>query len=64
MKDERNKHLKILAQKIIKAENELLLGINVKENEDKIENIMRSLSIDEMLKLDMYISKYDKNQKC
>ena len=39
MKDKQNKHLKIAAQKIVKAEKELLLGKNVQENQQKIENI-------------------------
>lgn len=56
MKDKRNKHLKILAQKIVDAERELQLGKNVKENQKKIENIMTSLSLSEMIELDIYIS--------
>lgn len=56
MKDERNKRLKILAQKIANAEKELQLGNNVKENQAKIENIMYSLSFKEIIELDAYIS--------
>lgn len=55
MKDERNKHLKILAQKIVKAEREILEGKSVQENKDKIQNIMGSLSLTEALELDEYI---------
>lgn len=55
MKDKRNKHLKILAQKIVKAEREILEGKSVQENKDKIQNIMGSLSLIETLELDEYI---------
>lgn len=55
MKDKRNKHLKILAQKIVKAEREILEGKSVQENKDKIQNIMGSLSLTETLELDEYI---------
>ena len=55
MKDKQNKHLKIAAQKIVKAEKELLLGKNVQENQQKIENIMSSLSFEDVLLLDDYI---------
>lgn len=56
MKNKMNKHLKNLAQQIVEAEKELQLGNNVKENEDKIESIMCSLPIEDIIKLDMYIS--------
>ena len=55
MKDKRNKRLKILAQKIVKAEREILEGKSVQENKDKIQNIMGSLSLTEALELDEYI---------
>lgn len=57
MKDKQNKHLKIAAQKIMKAEKELLLGKNIKENQQKIEDIMSSLSVEDMLQIDEYITK-------
>lgn len=57
MKDKQNKHLKIAAQKIAKAEKELLLGKNVQENQQKIENIMSSLSFEDVLLLDDYIQR-------
>lgn len=56
MKDERKQHIKILAEKIVKAEKELQLGKNVKENQRKIEDIMSSLSLEEAIRLDIYIS--------
>ena len=57
MKDKQNKHLKIATQKIVKAEKELLLGKNVQENQQKIENIMSSLSFEDVLLLDDYIQR-------
>ena len=56
MKDKRNKIIKVLAQKIVKAEKELQLGKNMKENQQKIEDIMSSLSLKEAIRLDTYIS--------
>lgn len=56
MKDERKQHIKVLARKIVKAEKELQLGKNVKENQRKIEDIMSSLSLEEAIRLDAYIS--------
>ena len=56
MKDERKTNIKVLAKKIVKAEKELQLGKNVKENQHKIEDIMSSLSLEEAVRLDAYIS--------
>lgn len=55
MKDKRKKHIKILAEKIVKAEREILLGKDVKNNQAKILNIMESLTFEEMFELDEYI---------
>ena len=55
MKDERNKRIKILAQKIVKAEQEMHLGKDVQENKQKIENIVSSLSFEDMIAVDDYI---------
>ena len=57
MKENKNKHLKIIAKKISKLENEILLGRNVQENRDKIENIMCSLDFGDIIFIDDYISK-------
>ena len=46
MKQDRNKHLRNLAQKIAKLENDIRLGKDVKSAQDKIEDIM--LSLDEL----------------
>lgn len=55
MKDKQNKKIRILAKKITDLENEMRLGKNIKENENKIYNIMSSLSLEDMLLLDEYI---------
>jgi hypothetical protein len=55
----KNKHLKLLAEKIVLLEKELELGKNVKENQAKIEEIILSLSFEEVLELDNYI--FEKN---
>lgn len=57
MKNERNKYIKLVAQKIVKAEKELFLGKNVQENQQKIEKIMSSLSFEDVLLLDDYIQR-------
>lgn len=57
MKDERNKYIKLVAQKIVEAEKKLLLGKNVQENQQKIEDIMSSLSFEDVLLLDDYIQR-------
>ena len=55
MKEKRKKHIKVLANKIVNIEKELLLGNNVQENQAKIENIVGSLALDEILAIDEYI---------
>lgn len=55
MKDKQNKDIKILAQKIVKAEQEIRLGKNVQENQQKIEDIVSSISVDDMMAIDDYI---------
>ena len=57
MKDKRNKYIKILAQKIVKLEKEICLGKDVQMNQKKIQNIMESLSLSEMLEIDEYIQR-------
>ena len=57
MKDKRNNRIKFLSEKIVALEKEMRLGKNVQENQDKIENIMSTLSIEEMLQVDDYITK-------
>lgn len=46
MKQDQNKHLRNLARKIAKLENDIRLGKDVKSAQDKIEDIM--LSLDEL----------------
>lgn len=62
MKD-KNKRIRMLAEKIYKLEKDIILGKNVKENQNKIEEIMTSLTIEELLKINFYISKcFDKEK--
>ena len=53
MKDE--KKLKELAEQISKLEKECQLGNNLQENMNKIEQLIQSLSLKEMLEIDTYI---------
>lgn len=54
MKDE--KKLKELAEQIIEYEKECQLGNNIQENVNKIEQLIQSLSVEEMLAIDAYIT--------
>lgn len=54
MKDE--KKLIELAKQISILEKECQLGYNVQNNMNKIEQLISTLSIEEMLKIDMYIT--------
>jgi hypothetical protein len=51
------KRLIKIANQIVELEKECQLGKNVKENMAKIENIMCTLSILDMLEIDEYITK-------
>ena len=57
MKENKNKHLKIIAKKIAKLEKEIHLGNNVQVNRKKIEDIMCSLDFRDIIFIDNYISK-------
>lgn len=57
MKDERNKYIKLAAQKIVKAEKEILLGENIQENQKRIEEIISAFSFEDILLLDDYIQR-------
>lgn len=54
MKDE--KKLKELAKQIFQLEKECQLGNNIQENMNKIEQLIQTLSIEEMLIIDTYIT--------
>lgn len=51
----RSKELKKIAQRIRNLEELIRLGKNVKSNQDEIQRIMNSLSIEDMLEIDEYI---------
>ena len=57
MKDERE--LKELAKQIFQLEKECQLGNNIQKNMNKIEQLIQTLSIEEILAIDTYIT--DKN---
>ena len=48
-KQNKNKHLNIIASKIAQLEKEIILGNNTEENEIKIQNYMCSLSQEDLL---------------
>ena len=48
-KQNKNKHLNIIASKIAQLEKEIILGNNIEENEIKIQNYMCSLSQEDLL---------------
>lgn len=52
-----DKQLVRKAKQIVELEKECQLGKNVKENIAKIENIMSTLSIIDMMEIDEYIMK-------
>lgn len=55
------KKIKKIAKQILELENEMQLGKSVQENMQKIEEIVSSLSLGEMILLDEYIQKnFDK----
>jgi TATA-box binding protein (TBP) (component of TFIID and TFIIIB) len=57
MKNKQDKRIKNIANKIANLEKEMLLGKSVQENQQKIENIVSTLSLEDMLEIDEYILK-------
>lgn len=53
----KNKEIKDLALKIVKMEQELSKGKNVQENMKEIQEISKTLSLEDMLIIDDYITK-------
>ena len=51
----RSRELKKIAQRIRNLEELIRLGKNVKSNQDEIQKIMNTLSIEDMLEIDEYI---------
>ena len=51
----RSRELKKIAQRIRNLEEMIRLGKNVKLNQDEIQKIMNTLSIEDMLEIDEYI---------
>lgn len=55
MKQDKNKHLRFLAEKIMKLEKRISLDKNDEDAKKEIEKLMCSLNFEEMLYLDNYI---------
>jgi hypothetical protein len=53
----KNKEIKNLALKIVKMEQELSKGKNVQENMKEIQEISKTLSLEDMFMIDDYITK-------
>lgn len=53
----KNKEIKDLALKIVKMEQELFKGKNVQKNMKEIQEISKTLSLEDMLMIDDYITK-------
>lgn len=53
----KSKEIKNLALKIVKMEQELSKGKNVQENMKEIQEISKTLSLEDMLMIDDYITK-------
>lgn len=53
----KSKEIKDLALKIVKMEQELSKGKNVQENMKEIQEISKTLSLEDMLMIDDYITK-------
>ena len=53
----KNKEIKNLALKIVKMEQEISKGKNVQENMKEIQEISKTLSLEDMLMIDDYITK-------
>lgn len=53
----KNKEIKDLALKIVKMEQELSKGKNVQENMKDIQEISKTLSLEDMFMIDDYITK-------
>lgn len=56
MENKQNDYIKKLALEIVDLENKIQLGKNIQENQQKIENIMCTLSLEDMLLIDDYIT--------
>lgn len=51
----RKQELKIIAQKIINAEREIKLGKDIELNEEKIQNYMQTIPLNDLIKVTEYI---------
>lgn len=49
------KHLEKIANQVMELEKECQLGNNISENMDKMSEIMNGLSMDELIKINVYL---------
>ena len=59
MKDEKNENIKTIAENIIELEMQCQSGTNVSENLIKMEQLVKGLSLEELLAIDDYIMTKD-----
>ena len=57
MKDEKKKNIKMVAEGIARLEKSCQSKNNISENLNKLEQIIQTLSLEEMLEIDEYILK-------
>ena len=57
MKDEKKKNIKIIAEEIARLEKSYQSKNNISESLNKLEQIIQTLSLEEMLEIDEYILK-------
>mgnify|MGYP003505297267 FL=1 len=57
MKDEKKKNIKMIAEEIARLEKSYQSKNNVSESLNKLEQIIQTLSLEEMLEIDEYILK-------
>ena len=55
MKDEKKKNIKMVAEEIARLEKSCQSGNNISESLNKLEQIIQTLSLEEMLAIDDYI---------
>lgn len=57
MKDEKKKNIKMIAEEIARLEKSYQSKNNISESLNKLEQIIQTLSLEEMLEIDEYILK-------
>lgn len=55
MKDEKKKHIKTVAEQIVKLEKQCKSGTDVSKFMNEMEQLVQGLSLEDMLEIDNYI---------